>query len=77
MEYRRIGGPMSFSPTGNQCNCYGPLKSGKRMLEEFESAPIDAPEAIPAGSSQRAEWPDFDGRICWFPAPTLILRSYS
>lgn len=77
MKYHQIYGPMVFQPTGHVGNCEASLKSGRRLLDEFDSAPLDAPGVIPAGATRCIEW---DGshvvtRV-WLASQVISLRSY-
>ena len=56
MKYHQIAGPMVFQPTGYVGSCEAELKSGKRLLDEFDGVPLDAPEVIPAGATRCIEW---------------------
>lgn len=76
MNYQKISGPMVFQPTGWIGNCEAQLKSGKRLLDEFDGVPLDAPEAIPAGATKRIEWFNQQGICVWFDAQVIALRSY-
>lgn len=75
MKYHQIYGPMVFQPTGYVGSCEATLKSGHRLLDEFDSTPIDAPEVIPAGATRCIEWDSHDRRI-WYVSPVISLRSY-
>ena len=76
MKYQQIYGPMVFPPTGYVGSCEATLKSGHRLLDEFDSAPLDAPEVIPAGATRCIEWEGNHGYRMWFASPVISLRSY-
>ena len=76
MKYHQIFGPMVFQPTGYVGNCGAQLKSGQRLLDEFDGVPLDAPEVIPAGATRCTEWESEHGVRVWFASPVISLRSY-
>jgi hypothetical protein len=81
MKYQQIYGPLVFHPTGYVGNCNASLKSGQRLLDEFDGAPLDAPEVIPAGATCCIEWDgnpwgNHRGVRLWFAAPVISLRTY-
>ena len=77
MKYKQIAGPMVFQPTGHIGNCEAKLKSGQRLLDEFDGVPLDAPEFIPAGATRCIAWKShLEPVFNWFAAPVLSLRSY-
>lgn len=76
MKYQQIYGPMVFQPTGYVGNCEATLKSGHRLLDEFDGAPLDAPEAIPAGATRCIEWSGIYELQFWFASPVISLRGW-
>ena len=77
MKYQQIYGPMVFQPTGYVGSCEATLKSGNRLLDEFDGVPLDAPEVIPAGATRCIELDSSKHGIrVWFAAPVISLRSY-
>lgn len=78
MKYHQISGPMVFQPTGYVGNCEAKLKSGNRLLDEFDGAPLDAPEVIPSGSTRCIEWDSLNEEKTrvWFEAQRISIRSY-
>ena len=76
MKYHQISGPMVFQPTGYVGNCEAKLKSGKRLLDEVDSAPIDAPEVVPGGSVLCIEADSYFDEYTkfWFASQRISLR---